>query len=172
METEKSKEKQGGKGAKKDKWEEEEDGIQGLCCRPQGAGMAKGIVLPQHGWSGVIHRGKAGHGFPKQQVGQDSPFLASPALSHRVWSPAQTTAAQDVLPPACSLIPFTWGTGKTLPVPLLPRRDGSNCLGLELPCKAKDLSKPGGSIRGGGRGNRKDRENFLWLFIHSVHRER
>lgn len=44
-------------------------------------------------------------------------LLPSP---HRVWSSAQTAAAQDVLPPACSLILFTWGTGKTLPVPLLP----------------------------------------------------
>lgn len=52
-------------------------------------------------------------------VGQDSPFLASPAPSCNVRSPAQTTAAQDVLLPACSLIPFTWGTGKSLPLPLL-----------------------------------------------------
>lgn len=47
METEKSKVKRGGGGrSKKDEWEEEEDGIQGLCCRPQGAGVAKGTVLP------------------------------------------------------------------------------------------------------------------------------
>lgn len=82
--------------------------------------MAKGTVLSQHGQGDVIHRGKTGHGSGRQQVGQDSPFLASPALSRRVRSPAQTTAAQDVLPPTCSLTPFTRGTGKTLPVPLLP----------------------------------------------------
>lgn len=69
----------------------------------------------------MIHRGKAGHGSPRQQVGQDSPFLASPALSHRVRSAAQTTAAQDVLPPACSLVLLTWGTAFAAQ---LPRRDG------------------------------------------------
>lgn len=100
METEKSKEKRGGEGAKKDRWEEEEDSIQGLYCRLQGTSVAMGTVLPQHGAGGVIHKGKADHGSPRQQVGQDSPFLASPALSRRVRSPAQTTAAQDVLPPA------------------------------------------------------------------------
>ena len=116
----KAKRSWGGEGAKKNKWEEEEDGIQGLCCRLQGAGVAKGTVPPQDGQGGVIHRGQAGHGSPGQQVGKDSPFSASPTLSRRVRSPAQTAAAQDVLPPACSPMPFTWGTGKTLPVPLLP----------------------------------------------------
>lgn len=76
METGKSKEKQGGR---KEWEEEEEDGIQDLCCRPRGAGVAKGTILPQHRWGRVIHRSKAGHGSPRQQLGQDSLFVASPA---------------------------------------------------------------------------------------------
>lgn len=78
METEESKAREaGGERAKKDEWEEKEDGIRGLCCRLQGADVARGTVLLQHRQDGVIHRGKAGHGSPRQQVGQDSPFSAS-----------------------------------------------------------------------------------------------
>lgn len=43
METGKSKEKQG--GSKEWEEEKEEDSIQDLCCRPQGAGVAKGTIL-------------------------------------------------------------------------------------------------------------------------------
>lgn len=79
METGKSKEKQGGSK----EWEEkEEDDIQDLCCRPQGAGVAKGTIPPQHGWGCVIHRSKAGHGSPRQQLARIPClwlFLPSPA---------------------------------------------------------------------------------------------
>lgn len=79
----------------------------------------------------VIHRSKAGHGSPRQQLGQDSLFTASPALSCRMWSPAQTAAAQAVLPPRM----VTGGLGK-VPVSFLfpaqvPRRHGSNWQGLQ-----------------------------------------
>lgn len=80
METGKSQEKQGGSKEWED--EKEEDGIQDLCCRPQGAGVAKGTILSQHGWGGIIHRSKAGHGSPRcHQLGQDSLFVAFPAIS-------------------------------------------------------------------------------------------
>lgn len=116
-----------GEGAKKDEWEEEEDGIWSLCCRLQGAGVAKGTVLP----SIVGSTAPRIHGSPRQQVEQESSFLASPVLSCRVQSPAQPAA------PACSSVLFTGGTGRTLLCPgwLATRKDGSNCLGLELPCR-------------------------------------
>lgn len=126
METGKSKEKQGGSK----EWEEEkqEDGIQDLCCRAQAAVVTKGSILPQHGWARVIHRGKAGRGYPRQQLGQDSLFVALPAVSCRMWSPAQTAAAQAVLPPTCSLKGGNWGTGKSSCVfpAQVPRRNERN----------------------------------------------
>lgn len=118
METGKSKEKQG--GSKEWEEEKEEDSTQELCCRPQGGGVAKGTILLQHGCGRVIHRCKGGHGSPRQQLGQDSLFVASPAVSCRMWSPAQTTAVQAVLPPTCSLRVVAGGLAK-VPVSFLPR---------------------------------------------------
>lgn len=45
METEKSKEKRGVKGAEEDGWEEEEEGMQGSCCRWQGAADGNKVGL-------------------------------------------------------------------------------------------------------------------------------
>lgn len=98
-----------GEGAKKDEWEEEEDGIWSLCCRLQGAGVAKGTVLP----SIVGSTAPRIHGSPRQQVEQESSFLASPVLSCRVQSPAQPAA------PACSSVLFTGGDWQNSPVPWL-----------------------------------------------------
>lgn len=79
----------------------------------------------------VIHRSKAGHGSPRQQLGQDSLFMTSSALSCRMWSPAQTAPAQAVLP----LRVVTGGLAK-VPVSFVfpaqvPRRHGSNWQGLQ-----------------------------------------
>lgn len=82
--------------------------------------MAKGTILPQHGWGCVIHRSKAGHGSPRQQLGQDSLFVVLSAVSCRMWTPAQTAAAQVVLSPACSLRVVAGGLAK-VPVSFLLR---------------------------------------------------
>lgn len=81
METGKSKEKRG--GAKSGRRRRRK-----VIYRTQGAGVAKGTILPQHGWACVIHRSQAGHGYPRQQLGQDSLFVALSAVSCRMWSPA------------------------------------------------------------------------------------
>lgn len=116
METGKGNEKQGGSK----EWEgKEEDDIQDWCCRPQGAGVAKGTTLPQRAWGCVIHRSKVGHGSPRQQLGQNSLFVAFSAISCRMWSPAQTAAAQVVLLSTCSLRVVSGQLAK-VPVSLLP----------------------------------------------------
>lgn len=136
-------------------------------CAGEAAGVAKGSILPQHGWACAIHRSKAGRGYPRQQLGQDSLFVALPAVSCRIWSPAQTAAAQVVLPPTCSLRVVTGGLAK-VPVSFLPRYP-EGMKETDWVCKARALSKPWRSIIGGERGNRKDKENF-WLLIHSAHK--
>lgn len=119
METGKSKEKRGGR--KEWEEEEEEDGIQDLCCRPRcGQGHH-----PAPAQMGLCHSQKQGR--PWAAKAAAGPGLPVCSFSCRMGSPAQTTAAQAVLPPACSLRVVA-GTGKSSRVfpAQVPRRHGRN----------------------------------------------
>lgn len=136
METEKSKEKQGGKEQRKMSGRRRKM-VYGAC-----AVDCRALVWPRAlscpAWMGsVIHRAmdpwipKAAGGTGLFLLGFSCPLLQSAELCSNLSCPGC---------PAISLLPSTvhWGTGRTLLCLGCPAsgRDGSNCLGLELPHKA------------------------------------
>lgn len=174
METEKSKEKQGGKEQRK------ASGRRRTMVHRACVVDCRALVWPRAlscpSTNGVVcdPQGQGRPRIPEAAGGPGLPLLGFSCLLLQCAEPCSNHSCPGC--PAASLLPNTvhsggWQKSPSAFAAQLPRRDGSNCLGLELPCKAKDLSKPWGSIRGGERRNRKDRENFLWLFMHCAQRK-